>query len=123
MSVGGYKFTQEEFMKWVLEVNRMRKLNELLNNTKLKEPFILDTDGAPPKEDWWYSSVIGMLLYLTKNYIYQRLTLICIIVHNLLIKPRNRMRKTWSKYYGIFKGPGQRVWYTHQQEVNFYIDT
>ena len=54
--------------------------------------------------------------YIWPKSLDQIFPLICIIVHNLLIKPRHLIRKTWSKYYYILKGPGQRGRYTLKQE-------
>ena len=65
---GHYKFTQTGLIDKVLAATGMTECNS--KDTPCSgdgKPLGSDPEGVPAKEEWGYSSVVGMLLYLASN--------------------------------------------------------
>jgi hypothetical protein len=62
---GSIELTQKGLIKKILQTTKMENCKP--NLLPASAPLASDPDGPPMNEDWHYSSVIGMLLYLSTN--------------------------------------------------------
>ena len=61
---GAYKLTQSDLLKHTLETTKMSNCNSKMTPTKVIAFLDTNINGQPPKQEWDYASVVGMLLFL-----------------------------------------------------------
>ena len=64
---GAYKLTQPGLLKQILETTKMSTCNFKMTLTKVITPLGTDVNGQPPKQDWDYASVVGILFFLVSH--------------------------------------------------------
>ena len=64
---GAYKLTQPGLIKRILDTTKMSTCNTKMTPTKVVAPLGTDPNGQPPKREWNYATVVGMLLFLASH--------------------------------------------------------
>ena len=64
---GSFDMTQPALIQKIIEATGMQNCNSIATPSTPNQTLAKDPDGEPMTDDWSYSSVIGMLLYLSTN--------------------------------------------------------